>query len=178
MWLVGGVVGSAGGFDFGRTEASPASQVMTLSVIDCDANDRSAATRSKPPAEPPTPPTSNMKINLKLQDKTLTATLYDTPTARDFASMLPLTLTLEDYSKTEKISDLPKKLTQAGAASGAEPSGGDIAYYAPWGNLALFYKDFRYSDGLILLGKVDGSAEALAAPGSLRVTIEAVPERP
>jgi hypothetical protein len=62
-----------------------------------------------------------------------------------------VTVQLEDYSKTEKISDLPKKLTREGASAGAEPSVGDIAYYAPWGNLALFYKNFRYSDGLILL---------------------------
>jgi hypothetical protein len=55
--------------------------VMTLSVIACDAGDASVRPKSKPPAEPTTPPTSNMKINLKLQDKTLTATLYDTPTA-------------------------------------------------------------------------------------------------
>ena len=113
-----------------------------------------------------------MKINLTLSDKTLTATLYDTPTARDFAAMLPLTWTLEDYSKTEKISDLPRKLTKEGAPAGADPSAGDIAYYAPWGNLALFYKDFRYSDGLILLGKLDGGADALSVPGSLKVTIE------
>jgi hypothetical protein len=146
--------------------------VMTLSVIACDAGDASVRPKSKPPAEPTTPPTSNMKINLKLQDKTLTATLYDTPTARDFASMLPLTLTLEDYSKTEKISDLPKKLTREGAPAGADPSVGDIAYYAPWGNLALFYKDFRYSDGLILLGKLDGGAETLSVPGLVKVTIE------
>ena len=40
------------------------------------------------------------------------------------------------------------------------------------GTLALFYKDFRYSDGLILLGKLDGGAEALSVPGSVKVTIE------
>ena len=79
-----------------------------------------------------TRPTSNMKINLKLPGKTLTATLYDTPTARDFEAMLPLTLTLEDYSKTEKIRDLPRKLTKEGAPAGADPSAGDIGYYAPW----------------------------------------------
>ncbi len=145
---------------------------MTLSVIACDAGNQSAAPRSKPPAEPTTPATSNMKINIKLPDKTLTATLYDTPTARDFASLLPLTLTLEDYAKTEKVSDLPRKLTKDDAPTGADPSVGDIAYYAPWGNLALFYKDFGYSDGLILLGKLDGSTETLSAPGSMKVTIE------
>ena len=150
--------------------------LATLGAIACDANDGSAQPKSKPPAEPTTQPASNMKINLKLQDETLTATLYDTPTARDFAAMLPLTLTLEDYSKTEKISDLPRKLTKQGAPAGADPSVGDIAYYAPWGNLALYYKDFRYSDGLILLGRLDGGAEALGLPGPMEVTIERVPE--
>ena len=145
--------------------------VLTLSVVACNP---SRQPESKPPATPTAPQTSNMKINLKLPDKTLTATLYDTPTARDFASMLPLTLSLEDYSATEKISDLPKKLTREGAPAGADPSVGDIAYYAPWGNLALFYKDFRHSDGLILLGKLDGGVEALSLPGSVMVTIELV----
>jgi hypothetical protein len=147
---------------------------MTLGAVACDAHDGSARPRSKLSAQSTTRPSSNMKINLKLQDKTLTATLYDTPTARDFAAMLPLTLTLEDYAKTEKISDLPRKLTKEGAPAGADPSVGDIAYYAPWGNLAVFYKDFGYSDGLILLGRLDGGAEALSAPGSLKVTIEAL----
>jgi len=119
-----------------------------------------------------------MKINLKLPDRTLTGTLYDTPTARALAAMLPLTLTLDDYNKTEKVSDLPGKLTRQGAPAGADPSAGDIAYYAPWGNLALFYKDFPYSDGLILLGKLDGGAEALGAAGSLKVTIELQGDRP
>ena len=146
--------------------------ILPLSVIACDANHGSAQPTSKPPTAPTTQPASNMKISLKLQDKTLTATLYDTPTARDFASMLPLTLTLEDYSKTEKISDLPKRLTKEGAPAGADPSVGDIAYYAPWGNLALFYKDFTYSEGLILLGKLGGGAETLSVPGSVKVTIE------
>ena len=49
---------------------------------------------------------------------------------------------------------------------------GDITYYAPWGNLAIFYKDFGYSRGLVILGKIDSGLEALIVPGSLRVTIE------
>ena len=113
-----------------------------------------------------------MKIRLTINGKAMTATLADNATARDFLSLLPMTLALEDYAATEKISYLPRKLSTAGAPAGTDPAVGDIAYYAPWGNLALFYKDFKYSDGLILLGKLDGSAEPLSVPGSLKVTIE------
>lgn len=41
---------------------------------------------------------------------------------------LPLTLTLKDYAGTEKISDLPKRLSTEGAPSGSDPSVGDITY--------------------------------------------------
>jgi hypothetical protein len=146
--------------------------VMSLVLVACDTDNGS--TRHEPPAAPTTQGVNNMKINLKFEGQTLTATLYDTPTARDFASVLPLTLTLEDYNKTEKISDLPKKLAKDGAPAGAAPSVGDIAYYAPWGNLAIFYKDFGYSDGLILLGKLDAGAEALGVSGPMKVTVERV----
>ena len=116
----------------------------------------------------------NMKIRIKLEDKVLTATLIDSKTARDFVSQLPLTLTLEDYASTEKISDLPKRLSTEGAPSGSDPSVGDIAFYAPWGNLAIFYRDAKYANGLIILGKIDGDAAAFNVPGSLKLTIEAV----
>jgi hypothetical protein len=51
---------------------------------------------------------------------------------------------------------------------------GDIAYYAPCGNLAIFYKDFGYSSELIGLGRIDSGVETLTVPGSLTVTIERV----
>ena len=115
-----------------------------------------------------------MKIGIRLEDKVIIATLADNPTSRDFVSLLPLTLTLEDYAMTEKISYLPRKLSTEDAPPGSDPAIGDIAYYAPWGNLALFYKDFRYSSGLIKLGKIDFDAEAINVAGRLRVTMELV----
>ena len=86
--------------------------------------------------------------------------------------MLPLTVTLEDHAATEKISYLPRKLSTEAAPAGSDPAVGDVAYYAPWGNLALFYKDFRYSSGLIKLGRIDSGLEALSVPGTARATIE------
>ena len=113
-----------------------------------------------------------MKIRLTFEGEAVEATLLDNATARDLLSLLPMTLTLEDYNSTEKIGYPPRKLSTAAAPAGVDPSVGDIAYYAPWGNLAIFYKDFGYSRGLIGLGRIDSGIEALSVPGSLNVTIE------
>ena len=102
-----------------------------------------------------------MKITVSFDDTELTANLVDSEAARDFAALLPLTLTLSDYAATEKISDLPRPLSTAGAPDGLDPAVGDITYYAPWGNLAIFYRDFDYSAGLVKLGSIDSGVEAL-----------------
>ena len=74
--------------------------------------------------------TAAMKISITIQDKVITATLVDNATSRDFVSLLPLSVTLEDYAATEKISDLPRRLSTEGAPAGSDPSVGDIAYYS------------------------------------------------
>ena len=74
----------------------------------------------------------------------------------------------------KKISDLPKRLSTENAPSGSDPSIGDITYYAPWGNLAIFYRDFGYSSGLVIMGKIDGGKEAFNVPGSVKVTVELI----
>lgn len=115
-----------------------------------------------------------MRIRLTINGQSTTATLDDNATARDFLSLLPLTLTLEDYASTEKIAYPPRKLSTKGAPAGIDPEIGDITYYAPWGNLALFYKDFGYSAGLIRLGRFDAGVEAISASGKMMITIEAI----
>ena len=139
-----------------------------------DADNGAASVRTKPSTELLNQETNTMKIRLTINGKVITATLIDNATAKDFVFLLPMTLTLEDYEATEKISYLPRKLSTAGAPTGSDPSVGDITYYAPWGNLAIFYKDFGYSRGLIQLGRIDSGIEALNAPGPLKVTIEPV----
>ena len=124
--------------------------------------------------DPSSTKVNTMKIRLIINGESTTATLDDNATARDFFSMLPLTLTLEDYASTEKIAYLPKKLSAQGAPAGIDPAVGDITYYAPWGNLALFYRDFGYSPGLIRLGRFDAGVEAIGTRGSLKARIEAI----
>lgn len=115
-----------------------------------------------------------MKIRMIIEDRVMTAILVDSETTRDFISLLPLTLTLEDYAGTEKISYLPRRLSTEEVPSGSDPSVGDITYYVPWGNLAIFYRDFGYASGLVILGKLDGDMDALSVPGPVNVTIELV----
>lgn len=115
-----------------------------------------------------------MKIRMTIEGTAVTATLDENETARDFVSLLPLTLILKDYAATEKISDLPKKLSIADAPPGYEPSAGDVTYYAPWGNLALFHKEFSYSAGLVRLGSIDSGVEILRRRGPLEVTVERI----
>lgn len=109
---------------------------------------------------------------------TITAMLYDNTTACDFASLLPLSLILDDYAGIEKISDLPRQLSMRGSPDGCEPTKGDIAYYAPWGNLAIFREGFQYSPGLIKLGRIEEGLEELDRPGPLQVTLERILPEP
>ncbi|MFF7442981.1 cyclophilin-like fold protein [Streptomyces sp. NPDC008122] len=113
-----------------------------------------------------------MDIRVTLDGRPVDATLNDSPTARDFAELLPLTLDLEDFHGTERVTDLPRKLDTSGAPEPAAAKVGDIAYYAPWGNLALFHQEgSAASADLLVLGHLDVSADQLGR--AERITVEA-----
>jgi hypothetical protein len=116
-------------------------------------------------------------VRIKAEALEITAILEDNATAWDFVSLLPMSVTLKDYAKTEKVTYLPKKLSTEGSPRGSDPDAGDIGYYAPWGNLAFYYKDFGYSDGLIKLGRMDSGFHLLKGYDSLEVTIELIKRR-
>ena len=117
-----------------------------------------------------------MKIKITIGNRKITAAMSDNAAARDFISLLPLTLTLTDYNRTEKVSDIPQRLSTAGTPSSYTPVTGDICYYAPWGNLCIFYRPFSNSSGLVLLGKIDNDGiEAFTVSGSLTAAFEVIP---
>ncbi|MHA6691889.1 cyclophilin-like fold protein [Devosia sp. A449] len=117
---------------------------------------------------------SDMKIRMTFNGMTMTATLYDNPSARDFASLLPLDLTIDNYASNEKIAYLPRKLTEDGSGAFSNEQPGDLCYFAPWGNLALFYAGYRYSEGLIRLGRFDDGFEPLLVRGEFPLRIELI----
>lgn len=115
-----------------------------------------------------------MRIRFQFADRSFTATLEDNPSARDLLSMLPLDLTVTDYGGNEKIAYLPRPLTEDGAAPFSGEAPGDIGYWAPWGNLALYHGSYRYEPGLIRLGRLDDGPAPLLTPGEFPLRMERI----
>ena len=58
---------------------------------------------------------NTMKIRLTLDNgKAITATLIDSETTRDFVSLLPLTLTMNDLFGREKFGHLQRAISEGG----------------------------------------------------------------
>jgi hypothetical protein len=113
-------------------------------------------------------------IRIAVEGRTLTARLDDNATARDLLDQLPLTLRFRDFNRVEKIAKLPRPLTLDGAPAGADPDVDDIGYYAPSGDLVLYYGDVGYFHGIVRLGRFgDGDLAAIARqPDGFEITLE------
>lgn len=114
-----------------------------------------------------------MRLRFAFADQEFTATLEDNPSARDLFSMLPLDLKISDYATNEKIAYLPRKLTGDGSSRFDNETVGDLCYYAPWGNLAMFHGSYRWSRGLIRLGRLDQGTKPLLVRGEHPLRVEA-----
>lgn len=116
----------------------------------------------------------SLKANITVGDRTIIATMEDNAASRDFLSRLPLEVTLNDYNNTtEKIFYPSPALTIEGVTRGCAPTPGDITIYAPWGNVAIFCKNWSHSNDLIKIGRIDGNGiDVLNVGGDIRVKIE------
>lgn len=108
-----------------------------------------------------TPETGERKVKLTIDGQEFDVTLYDTPAANSLYNMLPLELTFEDFNGIEKIAYMDNELSTEGEPDEFDPDVGDLCLYAPWGNLSIFYKDFRNSNGLISLGHIDSGMDII-----------------
>jgi hypothetical protein len=136
---------------------------------------------SPPPASSGTPDGSvdqvvGNVVRFSAGETSVEVTIYqDNPAVRDFLSMLPLTLTLEEFAGREKIAYLPRELAHAGSP-GSDPEDGDLIYYVPWGNLGFYYNTagIGYSDQTIHLGTYDASLDQLEQLEGQDVIVEVV----
>ena len=118
--------------------------------------------------------TTNMKIRMSIADKVVIATVADNATARDFVSVLPLSLSMKDLFGREKYGDLPRALSEDGPRK-SRYEVGDIAYWSPDHQFAIYYhQDGKSipSPGIIPIAKIDSGVEAFNGSGSVKVRIE------
>ena len=119
-----------------------------------------------------------MKISLTVKDTALTATLVDSVTTRDFVSLLPLTLQMNDLFRREKFAHLPRAISEAGKRTHAYEVG-DVAYWPPGPDMAIFYRHDGQDipvPGIIVLGKIESGVETFDVAGSVEVTVELADE--
>jgi hypothetical protein len=121
---------------------------------------------------------NTMRIRIAVDGKAIDATLADNETARDFASLLPLTLAMSDLFGREKTAQLQRAISTAGPRSHTYEVG-DVILWSPRSSVAIFYRHDGQtipSPGSILIAKADAGVEALNVPGTVAVTIERLDE--
>ncbi|MEO6500343.1 MAG: cyclophilin-like fold protein [Jatrophihabitantaceae bacterium] len=138
------------------------------------------STTSPTQSQSPTPTSESpqddrMRINITIGDQRFQATLSDSAAARDLAAQLPVTIDMADHGGVEKTGALPSPLSLDGQPEGADPDVGDLGYYAPGNDLVLYYGDQAYYSGIVVLGRLDGTAaqRISAMNGPVTATIEA-----
>ena len=111
-----------------------------------------------------TPSYSGKKLKLTLDSGEVIIAMYDNTAVDAFLERLPLTdLSFSDLSGIEKPVDAPDETFDiAEEEPGYDPVTGEMVIYRPWGNFTIFYGDFRYSDELVPLGKVESGLELLS----------------
>lgn len=127
------------------------------------------------PAAAATTPSASARLTLRFDGHVATAILDETPTAREFAALLPLTLTLSDPMGQAKSGPLPRSgsLDVTGAERTFQTSVGQLAYWPPSATVAVVHEDLGQrvpAPGLIRLGVIDSGLSDLAAAGN-RVTV-------
>ena len=112
-------------------------------------------------------------IGMTIDGVTYRVALLENDATKSLIEKLPLEVSFEDYGSTERIAYPDGGLTVGGAPRRTTPVRGDITYYAPWGNVAVFVHDFRLSEGLVPLGHMDDKAvDALKTSGKAKVRFE------
>ena len=110
------------------------------------------------------------QIGVQTQDKTILFELNNSRAARELYDQLPLTIRIENFSDNEKIFYPPEELNTANTPL-AQSGAGTLAYYAPWGDVVIFYGEFSSSEGLYELGHAVSGGEWIGSlSGEVKIT--------
>lgn len=112
------------------------------------------------------------QISVTCGDTQVVYELNDSPAAQSLLSQLPLTVAVEDFSTNEKVFYPPQELDTSDTPL-AEGGAGTLAYYAPWGDVVLFYDSFSANGSLYELGEAVSGAEDISQMTGT-ITVETV----
>lgn len=112
------------------------------------------------------------QISVTCGDMQVVYALNDSPAAQGLLSQLPLTVVVEDFSTNEKVFYPPQELDTTDTPL-AEGGAGTLAYYAPWGDVVLFYDSFSANGSLYELGEAVSGVENIGQMSGT-ITVETV----
>ena len=113
-----------------------------------------------------------MKIKVTDGNHTVIFELNDTPSAMSLYEMLPIDVSVENYSTNEKIFYTDEKIDTDGGIEG-NCKAGTLALFSPWGNVVMFYGPFRSYPGLYILGEaIEGTGQIKKLSGTVHVEAE------
>lgn len=116
--------------------------------------------------------TSARTMTVTCGDAVVTYELNDSPAADALLGQLPLTLEVDDFSDNEKVFYPPEELDVTDAPPAESGEAGTLAYYAPWGDVVMFYGSFSPNDALYELGwAVDGEERISELSGTIEVAL-------
>ncbi len=113
---------------------------------------------------------SNERILLSSRWGEVTALLAENESARAFARLLPVTITMRDHLQQEKTGSLPSPLPEGPRQR--DFSKGMLGLWSSR-NFVIYYRSGRVPPpGIIVLGNVVGDVSIFDRPGPVSVTIQ------
>ena len=116
-----------------------------------------------------------MKRQIKIVEdgKEIIFELNDSIAADSLYNQLPLEVEVSDYSNEEKIFYPNRSLDTSGTPL-ANAKAGTLAYFAPWGDVVMFYENFGPFSGLYELGHVISGGECIKSISKATYLIEKI----
>ena len=117
-----------------------------------------------------------MQVKITAMRLTATFQLYDTIAAKEFYDQLPLRLELTNFRDAQWMFYPPEKLSVTAREAYHDGKKGELSYYAPWGDVVMFYGRFGSAAGLYELGHaISGSEFIQGMSGTIQIEKVSVP---
>ncbi len=153
----------------GDQSAAGTAEMITESETETNAETDNVAEESD--AEEYTEDTAEaLQIQVESDGSIIVFELNDSLAAKSLYDQLPLTIEVQNYSSDEKIFYPPEELDTVDTPL-ADATAGTLGYFAPWGDVVMYYDDFGSYSGLYELGSaVSGEEYISSLSGTVTIT--------